>query len=123
MNVAKLKESINALRENLGEGLVSTDIYSSQDGQSVAGWNSNPKACALFNNTTNNLNKSLAGSGFPTLGRYYLLNLIENKTVVVIPLGQYQWGMLIDNSKTQMGLLINVALPQAIDLFEEAISE
>lgn len=123
MNVAKLKESINALRKNLGEGLLGTDIYSSSDGQSIAGWESNHKACALFNNTTNNLNKSLAGSGFPTLGKYYLLNLTENKTVVVIPLGQYQWGMMIDNSKIQMGLLINVVLPQVIDLFEEAISE
>jgi hypothetical protein len=40
----------------------------------------------------------------------------------VIPLGEYQWGLLLDSTKAPLGLLLNVAIPNAIDRFEEAIA-
>ncbi len=122
MNTKKLKEAIEQLQEDLGGGLLATDIFTVEDGQSIAGFNSQPKGCALFTQITESLEKALTGSGFPGLGGYYLLNLVGKKMVIVIPLGAYQWGILIDSSKTKLGLLINIALPRCIDAFEEAIA-
>ena len=48
MNIPKLKEAIDTLRDDLGEGMLATDIFSKQDGQSVEGYNSQPAACAPF---------------------------------------------------------------------------
>jgi len=42
---------------------------------------------------------------------------------VVIPMGDFQWGILIDGTKTQLGLLLNLAIPKAIGAFEEALAE
>jgi hypothetical protein len=42
--------------------------------------------------------------------------------LVVLPLGEYIWGILLDSSKTQMGLLLNFGIPAAIDAFAEAVS-
>lgn len=123
MNVSKLSEAVNTLRKDLGEGLLATDIYSSADGQSLSGWNSNPQACALFNRITTQMNEALKGAGFPQLRRFYLLDLTDDKMVIVIPMGDYQWGMLCDSKKAQMGLVLNVALPHIIDAFEEAIAD
>ena len=122
MNIPKLKEAVDTLREDLGEGMLATDIFSKQDGQAVEGYNSQPAACALFSQMTKYIFKSLSDSGFPTIGRYYLLDLVDNKAVVVIPLGEYIWGIFIDTKKVPIGLVLNVGLPKAISIFEEAIT-
>ena len=97
MNIRKMKEAVDKLKEDLGDGLLATDIFSTADGQSIYGINSQPKACALFNQVTNFLIKSLKGCNFPPLGRYYIVDLADGKMVLVIPMDEYQWGLLVDS--------------------------
>ena len=121
MNMSKLKESIEVLKDDLGDGLLATDIFSKSDGQTIAGFNHQPAASALFAQITNYLIKSLKDSGFPGLGRYFLIDLVDKKSLVCLPLGDYIWGMLIDTSKTPIGLVLNVAVPKVINVYEEAL--
>lgn len=121
MNIKKIEEGVEILKEDLGRGLVATDFWASSDGQSLAGYNPQPKASALFNKITVDLGKSLKASGFPGLGDYYLIRLEDGKFVIVLPMGKYQWGMLIDGEKVQLGLLINIVLPKIIESFEAAM--
>ncbi len=123
MNVKKLTNATKILKEDLGEALIATDIWATQDGQSIVGINTQPQACALFNRITNYLAEALKASGFPELGRYYFIDLAENHMVVIIPLGTYQWGILLDTTKMQLGLLLNVVLPNALTAFTEAAAE
>lgn len=123
MNVKKLQNSTKILKDDLGEALLATDIWASADGQPMVGINSQPQACALFNRITNYLGEALKASGFPELGRWYFIDLTGNNMVVVIPMGTYQWGMLLDTKKVQLGLLLNIVLPKAVDAFEEALAE
>jgi hypothetical protein len=123
MNVKKLTNATKILKEDLDDALLATDIWATQDGQSIVGINTQPQACALFNRITNYLGEALKASGFPELGRYYFIDLAANHMVVVIPLGVFQWGILLDTSKIQLGLLLNVVLPKALDAFQEASAE
>jgi len=123
MNVKKLNEAIEVQKENMGPGLLATDIYGTGDGQSIAGFNSNPQACALFNQITIYMRDALDSAGFPSLGRYYIMDLVDGKMVIVIHLGEYQWGMLVDRTKIQLGLLLNVVMPKMIDSFEQAMTD
>ena len=123
MNVKKLSEAIEIQKANMGKGLLAADIYGTADGQSLVGWNSNPQACALFNRITNYMVEALDGAGFPPLGRYYIVDLADGKMVIVISLGEFQWGMLVDRSKIQLGLLLNVIMPKMIDAFEQSMTE
>ena len=43
MNVKKLNDSIEGLKEDLGKGLIAADIWPTGSGQSVAGFNSHQK--------------------------------------------------------------------------------
>jgi YesN/AraC family two-component response regulator len=122
MNVSKLNKSIETLKESLGAGLLATDIWGTNDMQSIAGWNSQPAATALFGQIINSTNQALQGAGFPGLGKYCIFDLVDGKLVVLIPMGDYAWGMLVDGKKAQLGLLLNVALPKAIAAFEDAIT-
>jgi YesN/AraC family two-component response regulator len=122
MNVSKLNKSVETLKESLGGALLATDIWGTADMQSIAGWNSQPAATALFGQIINSTNQALQGSGFPGLGKYCIFDLVDGKLVVLIPMGDYAWGMLVDGKKAQLGLLLNVALPKAIAAFEDAIT-
>ncbi len=122
MNIQKLNAAVELLKSDLGDALLAADIFGSEDGQSIAGYNPQPKASALFARLTKFLGKSLQDSDFPGLGRYYMLDLVGAKMVIIIPLGDYQWGMLVDSNKGQLGLLMNVVIPKVIDAFEAAIT-
>ncbi|MCD4792309.1 MAG: hypothetical protein K8R54_03685 [Bacteroidales bacterium] len=121
MDVKKLKNSIEILKEDLGDSLVAADIWPTGTGQSIAGFNSQPKATALFEQVTEFMNKTLTGSGFPGLDKFYMLDLQADSLVIVLQFEGYQWGMLVNSTKVQLGLLLNVAIPKAREAFLEAL--
>jgi hypothetical protein len=123
MNIKKLRSAIDKLKEDLGDGLIASDIWMVADGQSICGYNPQPKATALFNQVTTFLNKSLKTSNFPALGKFYIIDLTDNKMVMIIPMEEYQWGMLVDSRNVQMGLLLNVILPDIVLKFKEALAQ
>ncbi len=121
MDIKKLKNSIEVLKDNLDGALLAADIWMTGTGQPIAGYNSNPQATALFERVTEYMNKALSGAGFPILNEYYMLNLEGNALVLVLMFDDYQWGMLVDSSKVQLGLLLNIAIPNARKEFLEAV--
>jgi CheY-like chemotaxis protein len=125
MDVKKLNKAMEALKEDLGDGLIYADIFSTVDGQAIVAHNPNPVADALFAKITAAIIdafKTLTERerDKPKIGRYIQIDLEDQKVATVIPLGDYIWGTLVDTSKVQVGLLNNVVIPKAISLFEEA---
>jgi hypothetical protein len=122
MDVQKLKNAIEILRSAEDGGLIACDIWPTGMGQSIAGYNSQPKASALFEKMTEYLTKTLDGAGFPKLNKYYMLDLDGENLVIVLQFKEgYQWGMLVDNSKVNLGMLLHVAIPNARKAFLEAL--
>jgi hypothetical protein len=121
INIDKANNAVNKLRETLGTGLIATDVWSVDDGMSIAGFNSQPVATALFNRITDLITETLSESGFPLLNKYYLLDLDGDKLAVILPLGSYRAGMLVDKKKAQLGVIVSVALPKYITSLEEAM--
>ncbi len=84
VDIAKLEQAVNDLRGLLRDGLLSTDIWDRSTGLSLAAVNPQPAASALFNMLTNDISSTLSNSGFPALNRYYLLDLANSNSVVII---------------------------------------
>jgi len=120
MNIKKLNNSVEMLKEYLGDSLVACDIWMTNTGQSIAGYNTQPKATALFEQVTTFLKKALGGAGFPSLEKYYLLDCEADSMILVLQFEKYQWGMLVTKSKVQLGLLLNVIIPNVTEEFLEA---
>jgi hypothetical protein len=112
---------IEILKEDLGEALIASDIWSIADGRSIASHNGQPKAVALFNRITKYLSEAIEGSGFPAVEDYYTINLTGKKFVVVLLLGDYQQGILVDTAQIETGLLLNVTVPKLFDTYKEAM--
>ena len=124
MNVKKLKHAVEVLKEDLDGALVATDIWPTGTGTSIAGYNLQPEATALFERVTDYMFKALKGAGFPGLNKYYLLDLEGGNLVIVLQFEEgYQWGMLVDSTKVQLGLLLNIAIPNARKALLEALKE
>jgi hypothetical protein len=123
MNVQKLNQCVENLKRDLGDGLLATSIVSNSDGMAIASHNSSPKAAAIFTSITDSINAGLAKGPYPPLGKFYLLDLCDNKMLLFLPLGNYQWGVALDSSKVKLGLVLNVILPDMINNFESAIAD
>jgi len=123
MKIAKLKESIEVIKENAGFGLLSVDVFG-EDGLSIAGYNSNPQASALFTRIFGQLIKTLKSSGFPPNLDYYTLMLEDKKCVVVGKIGEttYLYGLLVNLEYLQLGLLLNVVIPEFLAILKESFN-
>ena len=122
VDIKKLNKIIENLKEDCGDGLLATDIWAAADGQVLAGYNSNPTAAALANKQRSNINQALKDSKFPKLDRYFLLHLEGDLIIMNMAIGDYYWGMLFDEKKFQLGLLLNVVVPKTTNALHEAIS-
>lgn len=121
VNVKKMNEALNTLKETAGAGLISCDIYTSRDGQSIISYNGNETYCAMSNQITQYMINTIKEAGFPPMGNTYMVDLADDKMVIVLIMGDYQWGILIDTKKTSLGILLNVALPKAKAVFAAAL--
>jgi hypothetical protein len=122
MDIKKLNEIIKELQKDIGKGLLSTDIWGVVDGQSIAGYKSNPTAAALMNRVGKEILDSTSVAGFPSLEKFYVLELKNAKMLLCLLFGDYQWGMLLDTKQVQLGLLLNVIAPKCMEGFNAAVS-
>lgn len=115
IDITRLEQSVAKTVSLLKDGLIATDIWDRETGLSLAGHNPQAEAVALFNLLTNEIQNTLATSGFPTLRNYYLLELEANHLVVIMRHGDdLMSGMLLDSSKTNLGVLVSVAIPRRL---------
>jgi hypothetical protein len=107
--------AVQDLRNVLRDGLIATDIWERTAGLSLAGFNQQPVAVALFTRMTTDLESSLTDSNFPPLSRYFLIDMEGNHTVAVINHGPLLQGILVDNKRANLGILISVAIPRMLE--------
>lgn len=120
------KEIINMLEKDLGEGLVATDIWAATEAKSLVGnrdIKSPPHLIKLYEEVTQKLDKTLKGSEFPGIGNYYLIKLADSQMLVVLVLETYRQYILVDLSKTTMGILMSVALPNLLNILSKTDSD
>lgn len=120
MDMKKLATAHDAFRERLSPGLMADDIWG-PDSLSLVGFNTQPAAVALFGEITPRIKRALSDSGFPNLGRYYLLELAGKKMFCVMIYKEYQWGCLVDLEKVNMGTLISIAMSKALEELQAAV--
>jgi hypothetical protein len=122
LNLKKLNLAVAEIRDILSDSLLRTDIFLADNGRSLAGWNSHPLACSEFAAITKSLKTSLQLSQFPPLGAYYLLDLDADQLLFIVLKGELQWGFLLKGTKERLGLLLNIVLPKALAILEDAVT-
>lgn len=122
LDLKKLNRTLAEIRDIFSVSLLRSDIFFSDDGRSLAGWNSHPLACSRFAAITRSLINYLKISNFPTLGQYYLLDLEADQLLFVVVKDDLQWGFLLKGTKERLGFLLNVVLPKALAILADAVT-
>lgn len=121
INTELLNQTIEDVRSFLKDGLLATDIWNIKDGLSLAGFNSQPAAVAMMSRITTSMQDVLESSGFPKLNRYFIIDLETDKTVLIIRHGgDMLQGILLDTTKANLGMLLSVVLPRALEQVAKA---
>jgi len=114
MDLRAVKVILEEIDDHLMGGLLSVDIISKASGMSLAGINSAPKACALFNRLSEQLHSALTKSE-DSLARGINKFIIEGDNglyIFVIELDErHRWAMLVDGAKAQLGMVF-VIIPE-----------
>ena len=121
INIKKLNAALLEIQEMLADVALKMDIFLSADGRSLAGWNSHPLACSSFAAITRSIRRSLQKSAFPQLQHYYLVDLADEHMVLILNRDELQWGFLLKGANRQLGLLLNVVMPKALNILSEAL--
>ncbi len=121
MNVTKLSQAMDVLKIDLGDALLWAGIVEQSQGRLVVDYRANLKAGVLLSQITGYLKKGLTDCKLPNLGRFYLIELMEEKVLIAIPFHGYEWGIAVDLAETTLGLFLNITLPKIINAFEEAV--
>jgi len=122
---AKLQKVIDNMRNEIGEALISCDVWTAQDGFSIASYQSMPKAVAFFNRVADNLMTSLEKSeaDLPDIGEYFYVKLANDKGFIVVLMDEYRISLFFDLTKVQLGFMFNVMLSQFLEDLEEVLIE
>jgi hypothetical protein len=111
MDLRAVKLILEEIDDHLMGGLLSVDVISKASGMSIAGINSAPKACALFNRLSEQLHTALTRSE-DALARGINKFIIEGDNglyIFVIELDDlHRWAMLVDGGKAQLGMVFAV---------------
>ena len=119
LNAAGLRRVVQIAQDGIGDALLSVDLFSSADGTSYVGVNSQPAVCALVSQVTERMTWAFSKGGLPPLGRYYTAELAGSRMLLVAPCGGLQLSLVVDTSRVQLGLLLNVVLPEVLVALEE----
>lgn len=118
-----LNKAVDKVRSELLNGLIAIDITDRQTGLSVAAYNSQPTASALFTKVTRDLTRTLADAGYSPIRRYYLVELEEDRVVVVLRHGDaLQTCLLLDSTKASLGWALGMVVPQLLEDVDNAMS-
>lgn len=121
IDIEKLNAAMEDMKGTLKDGLLASEIWDREAGLSFVSYNAQPVAVALFTEVTKMLKNTLTDSGFPGLKRYYLLDLDNDHMVMVILHGDdILQGLLMNSKKINLGILMAVALPKAIESIGKA---
>ena len=114
MDLKVVKGILEELDDQLMGGLISVDIISKASGMSLAGINSAPKACAMFNRLSEQLHTALTRSE-DALAKGINKFIIEGDNgllIFVIELDdRHRWAILVDGGKAQLGWVF-VIIPE-----------
>ncbi|MDR0274191.1 MAG: hypothetical protein LBI48_02405 [Burkholderiaceae bacterium] len=115
VNPAQLKKAVEDLRDMLGDGLIATDIWDRFTGMALASYDTRPEAVALLNFVTYELAEALNKAKFPGLSRYYLIDLEDDTSALLIQHGKDLFqGMLLSNQKVNLGVVFSMVIPKML---------
>ncbi|MGV8079796.1 MAG: DUF4388 domain-containing protein [Syntrophales bacterium] len=118
----EFKKCLRILREDMGDALISASVADLSTGNVLASHHNRKtlETAQLFMKLTASLRKAFERDPEQKrLGGHYILNLREGQTLMVLLFDEHQLGLLFDNAKCSLGLVLNAIVPKVARAFQE----
>lgn len=112
----KILEILEKMVADANGGITNCDVFDRAHGMSIAGVNSSPRGCALFNGLAEQLAQTLAKTN-GLMGEHEMLLTVgkDGGAVAIVELTpKHRMGIKVDTAKCSLGLILSVALPDAL---------
>lgn len=113
MDIKVVNKLIEDLKDNLGDGLLFSDISSFKIGTSIASYNASPKTATLVNKFSKYIKDMVVKIGLGTGIDYYAAETASNLTMYVIMSGDLCWSIMVDNAQVPIGMMMVGVLPDS----------
>lgn len=120
MDIKGINKLIDDLKDNLGEGLLMSDISSFKIGSSVASFNANPKTAALVNKFSKYMVDMIAKAGVGNSLNYYAIEVEGGMMMYVLLANDYCWSILVNTNVVANGMMLVGVLPDCVDGLKKA---
>jgi hypothetical protein len=120
MKIEMVTKAMETLKTHLGPALLMGSIFSKHDGLSLAMYNAPDDGVAIFNRLMGSMDSALSRSGFGSFGNFGLIEYESGHLGLFIEAKNIRGAFYTDPSKTSLGLMLHVAVPDAIKLLEAA---
>lgn len=120
MDAAAFQSLLASAQSTLGDALQSFDVVLRADGTSLVAYQSSPAASAFLSQLTAQVQQALCKIGLAGLGRYYMAEIADDGVLLVAISETCQLCMSVDITRVQMGMLLNVVLPNLLAQLQEA---
>lgn len=109
------EQNIAATKIALRDAVLSINIWNPSTGLIVADWQGNPTSVALLTQLIGELENTLKDANMPKIKDYLYMDLKDNQALVVLDHGDdLMQGWLVDAAKVSPGILLGMAVPNAI---------
>ena len=117
----RLKIEIDELKKTLEDGLLSTIIFEKDNDSAVVEYNSVDNSTKAYNRLINSTLEIFREYRFDNIDKYMLFHLENDGILIILPLYNYRWVLLIDNNRVKLGSILNIIIPNTRKKFENII--
>ncbi len=118
----KFKRCLRIVREDMGDALISASISDLRNGKVLASHHDRKtlETAQLFIKLTGSLRKAFGkDSEQKRLGDHYILDLKEEQTLMILRFDEHQLGILFNNVRCSLGLVLNAIVPKVARTFDD----
>lgn len=111
MNQEIVLEYIEGLKDELQDGLIATSIFNKEDGKAIVEYNTQKESTLAYNNVTNYIITKFREHNLANIDKYMIFSIEDNNILIIIPLLNYRWAILVDNDIVKLGVLLKITIP------------
>ncbi len=112
LEILKIEHCLGILRKDMGEALLTACVTRADSPDPLTVYHASPQAVKMFEVLTGCFEifaRELDGGG---LGDFFVIDLKESRSLVVILVNQYRWGIVFNHDQCALGLFRKIIMPK-----------
>ncbi len=120
---ARIRRALETLVVGRVRGLIGAEVWTAFDQKPVAWTGISAASSAVFDRITDSIREALDEARYPSLQRYYVIDLEQSQLAVVVSLATHHAVMLLDQREAQLGMVLTVVVPEFVRALREAVAK